>query len=430
MAGVSKSGSLARGPPPPASNSQAPVTIPLTAGMSKAAIAQKAAEQGSAVPHVPTGGVSKSASAAAAQVSPPAMASTLRPDPAGGGLEDSVGGKAAGKGSMASGDGGAGKGTTSWNAVAETGNAAISKSGAVPGAVPSLPTPRGGLPWKHSVDTSKSAAAQAALISATTEAKSGGAPWRKTEEAVSKSGQTVSLPKKSSAPPALFQEDWKNTTIPKSGAVDALAQFGRQGDAQDGYREVAVVPPSVKEQAVSKAGDRVSGVSVLPPTWMAAKETKVPAPLPGPIQEKVAKAGATAKAQGADPPELLPTAKTLPWASKAGAPRGGIDVWDKAADPPAVSKPPGMQKAPPLPTPRGMRPAGLPGLPVANNSPFAEKEQAPEAATLPPKASRPALPRPLGKGGSAAKVSEIDEPTSKALPGGKGQAVFTNSKGK
>jgi len=372
MIGMSKSGSIARGPPPPASNSLGPVAINITACMSKAAIQQAQAEKAANAASMPTGGVSKSA---AAGVSPPAMSSTLRPDSAGGGFEDSLGGKAAGKGSMASGDGAAGKGTASWGNMADTGNAAMSKT------APALPTPRGGLPWKHTVDSSKSAAA---LLS-TTDAKSGAAPWRKGEEA----GKVVSPPKSSAPTPAW--EDWRSTTVPKSGGSDALAQFGRQGDAQDGYREV------------------------LPPVWTGGQKTEVWK------TEKVAQAGATAKGQGVDPPELPPQAKTpLPWTSKAG-PRGFNDGWDKAADMPVVSKPPAMQKAPPLPTPRGMRPAGTP---LANSLPLFEKEQAPEVASL-PKAAKPSLPRPLGKGltGSPTKVAEIDKPTSKAAGGGKGQAT-------
>jgi len=355
--------------------------------MSKAAIQQAQAEKAANAASMPTGGVSKSAAAGA---SPPAMSSTPRPGSAGGGFEDVLGGKGAGQGSMASGDGAAGKVAASWGTMADIGNAAISKT------APALPTPRGGLPWKDSVDSSKSAAA---LLS-TTDAKS--APRRKGEEV----GKVVSPPKKSSAPTPAVLEDWRNTTVPKTGAADALAQFGRQGDAQDGYREAA---------------DRVVGVSVPPPGWMGSQQTEVsPA-------EKATKAGATAKGQGVDPPELLPQAKTLPWTSKAG-PRGFNDGWDKAADMSAVSKPPAMQKAPPLPRPRGMRPAGTS---LANGLPLFEEEQAPEVASL-PKAPRPSLPRPLGKGlaGSPAEVAKMDEPTSKAPAGGKGQAVFRNSKGK
>jgi len=183
----------------------------------------------------------------------------------------------------------------------------------------------------------------------------------------------VSPPKKSSAPSPVVREDWMTTTVPKSGGADALAQ------------------------AISNAPL---------PRWMGGTKTEVPS------TEKVAKAGATAKSQAADPPELQPQGKTLPWTSKAGSINDG---WDKATD---MST---KQKAPPLPTPRGMRPAGTF---LANSSPV-QKEQAPEVATL-LKKPRPSLPRPLGKGvmGSAAKVAEMDEPTSKALPAGKGQAVF------
>jgi len=384
MIGVSKSGSIARGPPPPASNTLVPAAMNFTTGMSKAAIQQAQASKDKNAASIPTGGVSKSAAAGA---SPPATSSTLRPDSAGGGLEDGVGGKASGKGSMASGDGGAGMGTPSWSNVADTGNAAVSKT------APALPAPRGGLPWKHSVDSCQSAAA----LMSTTDAKS--APWRTGEEV----GMVVSPPKKSSAPSPVVREDWMTTTVPKSGRVDALAQSGRQGDALDGYMEVGV--PSVNEQAIS---------SVPPPVWTGGTKTEVLS------TEKVAKAGATTKSQGADPPELQPQAKTLPWTAKAGS--GGInDGWDKTTD---MSK---KRKAPPLPTPRGMRPAGTF---LANSSPV-QKEQTPEVATL-PKAPRPSLPRPLGKGvmGSAAKVTEMDEPTSKAFPAGKGQAAFKNSKGK
>jgi len=236
----------------------------------------------------------------------------------------------------------------------------------------------------------------------TTDAKSASAPWRNAEEV----GKVVSPPKKSSAPPAALWEDWKTTTVPKTGAADVQFQFGRQGDDQDGYREAVL--PTPNEQAISKAADRLVGQPVPPPMWTGGKKEV------NPTTEKVAKAGATAKAQGIDPPDVLP-AKTLPWTSKAGS-RGVVDGWEKATEMATVSK----QKAPPLPTPRGMRPAGAP---AANSSPLAEKEQVPEVASL-PKAPRPTLPRPLGKGqtGSAAKVAALDEPTSKALPGGKGQA--------
>jgi len=157
------------------------------------------------------------------------------------------------------------------------------------------------------------------------------------------------------APQPVFLDEWGTAAVPTSGGRDALA-FRRPGDAQ--------ALPTLPTKEVAKVS-------------------------------AVAKAGATAKAQGIEVGDE-PQAKTLQWTSKAAPPRGGIDGWDKASDM-TVSKPSG--KAPPLPLPLPKK-EGLP---------------------------RPSLPRPLGKGlGSAAKDAEMDEPTSKALPGGKGQAFFNH----